>query len=410
MSQVNTTPRDADLEKENEIYEKHTYEFNPLKREKQYDTTPSGSLLVTFLKSFKIGADLTSMSAPIQFDSGWSALEMQGDSMRPSDPLMEFFREGDAAKRMLHILNHVSRAMSGFIGFRLEGTKPYNPILGEQNFAKWDMDDGSICELVAEQVSHHPPISAYRIENKKNNYVSEGAFGQSITFKGNSVDLKNEGFRRLTHVNPVTNVLEEYIFTGPAASCRGLFVGNLKFGVSGKFKVWCKETETYGEASFNSSAVKMKVKQKKSPKSKKFDNKIYRGTGDLLNSVTVKNLITQEEEEIYNLTTNRIYEKRPMLLSTMKPNTSRRVWHNVTYAILNKDTTMAQAEKHYVEERQRALRKERAEKKETWTPELFKKMDTKAPNNEKIYYLINDKGLNYFKMDQVDDIDDNDLD
>ena len=46
-------------------------------------------------------------------------------------------------------------------------SKPFNPILGE-TFEMRRMG----FDYIAEQVSHHPPISAYHIEGK--NYTSSG--------------------------------------------------------------------------------------------------------------------------------------------------------------------------------------------------------------------------------------------
>eukprot|EP00158_Paraphelidium_tribonemae_P009672 Partr_v1_DN28927_c4_g1_i2_m25211 putative Oxysterol-binding protein len=46
--------------------------------------------------------------------------------------------------------------------------KPYNPVLGEQFFTRWREDAPAAtwksAECVVEQVSHHPPISAFHIQ------------------------------------------------------------------------------------------------------------------------------------------------------------------------------------------------------------------------------------------------------
>lgn len=44
--------------------------------------------------------------------------------------------------------------------------KPLNPFLGELFEGYWDSEMGRI-ELVAEQVSHHPPVTACRIWNQE---------------------------------------------------------------------------------------------------------------------------------------------------------------------------------------------------------------------------------------------------
>ena len=46
--------------------------------------------------------------------------------------------------------------------------KPLNPVLGELFYGHWpDRGGRGRTELVVEQVSHHPPITAYYISNKE---------------------------------------------------------------------------------------------------------------------------------------------------------------------------------------------------------------------------------------------------
>ena len=45
--------------------------------------------------------------------------------------------------------------------------KPYNPILGEVFQCQYDWGDAGKTLYVAEQVSHHPPVSAFYSTNRK---------------------------------------------------------------------------------------------------------------------------------------------------------------------------------------------------------------------------------------------------
>lgn len=49
--------------------------------------------------------------------------------------------------------------------------KPYNPILGETFRCFWLHPNGTKTHFVAEQVSHHPPVSAFYVSNRKEGYV-----------------------------------------------------------------------------------------------------------------------------------------------------------------------------------------------------------------------------------------------
>jgi hypothetical protein len=46
--------------------------------------------------------------------------------------------------------------------------KPLNPFLGETFLGKWVDDEGTTHDLISEQVSHHPPATAYYISNREN--------------------------------------------------------------------------------------------------------------------------------------------------------------------------------------------------------------------------------------------------
>ena len=49
--------------------------------------------------------------------------------------------------------------------------KPYNPILGETFRCFWLHPNGTRSHFVAEQVSHHPPVSAFYVSNREEGYV-----------------------------------------------------------------------------------------------------------------------------------------------------------------------------------------------------------------------------------------------
>lgn len=66
------------------------------------------------------------------------------------------------------------------------GVKPYNPILGEQFYCYWKHRD-SKTEFHAEQVSHHPPISAAHLLNKKKKLEFNGWIQPKIFLGFNNV-------------------------------------------------------------------------------------------------------------------------------------------------------------------------------------------------------------------------------
>lgn len=103
--------------------------------------------------------------------------------------------------------------------------KPLNPILGEHFTCKWKFEDGSESLYLAEQVSHHPPMSAYFYMNPEHHIRIDGLLKPRSKFLGNRLVLRflhlltcfsagtiMEGRAILTLLNHDN---EEYIITQP---------------------------------------------------------------------------------------------------------------------------------------------------------------------------------------------------
>ena len=63
--------------------------------------------------------------------------------------------------------------------------KPYNPIIGETFSCVVDTAESRV-SYVAEQCSHHPPVSAFYLENQKKQYCANGYVWTKSQFTGNS--------------------------------------------------------------------------------------------------------------------------------------------------------------------------------------------------------------------------------
>lgn len=63
--------------------------------------------------------------------------------------------------------------------------KPYNPIIGETFSCIVDTPESRV-SYVAEQCGHHPPISAFYLENQKKQYCVNGYIWTKSHFTGNS--------------------------------------------------------------------------------------------------------------------------------------------------------------------------------------------------------------------------------
>ena len=68
--------------------------------------------------------------------------------------------------------------------------KPFNPLLGETY--ELIRDDLGF-RLLSEQVSHHPPISAFYAEGLNNDFVFHGSIYPKLKFWGKSVEAEPKG-------------------------------------------------------------------------------------------------------------------------------------------------------------------------------------------------------------------------
>lgn len=110
--------------------------------------------------------------------------------MHSEGPVHEPKREarfGEEVRAPLSPLSS-SHRLIGKLTFRFHRTRPLNPVLGELFFGYWpDKDGRGKTDLAVEQVSHHPPITAYYIENKTKGISLEGASGQKTSFSFPSI-------------------------------------------------------------------------------------------------------------------------------------------------------------------------------------------------------------------------------
>jgi hypothetical protein len=97
--------------------------------------------------------------------------------------------------------------------------KPLNAFLGEVFLASWDGDGGKT-QLVSEQVSHHPPVTACYLWNDEAGVRAEGYTCQEISFNG-SVNIKQIG-HAILHVDRFD---EDYLIPLPNVKVKGILTG-----------------------------------------------------------------------------------------------------------------------------------------------------------------------------------------
>jgi hypothetical protein len=107
--------------------------------------------------------------------------------------------------------------------------KPFNPILGETYEIK-----RSEFRCLCEQVSHHPPVSAFHAEGPSFSFF--GSIYPKIKFWGKSVEIQPKGV--VTIKLPKWN--ETYSWTNPNCTIHNVLVGKLWMEQYGNLEIKIK--------------------------------------------------------------------------------------------------------------------------------------------------------------------------
>lgn len=111
--------------------------------------------------------------------------------------------------------------------------KPFNPLLGET--FEYHRVDVNNFKMVCEQVSHHPPVSAYHGEN--DDFILSGSVQPKLKFWGKSIEVKAEGYSNLT----LKKFNETYTWRSPVCCVHNIIVG----------KLWYEQVSLFSPYSFS---------------------------------------------------------------------------------------------------------------------------------------------------------------
>jgi len=92
--------------------------------------------------------------------------------------------------RMQYTITYI---IAGFHRAFIKWAKPYNPILGETWQAS--LPDGT--SIFLEQISHHPPISAFQMFGKEKKFYFHGLSQPVVGYKANAIKASAKGYRRI---------------------------------------------------------------------------------------------------------------------------------------------------------------------------------------------------------------------
>ncbi|XP_053305359.1 oxysterol-binding protein-related protein 5 [Spea bombifrons] len=364
---------DISLDREGTTYMEEMYEeFGEIGEASQTEkvSDENKSLMWTLLKQMRPGMDLSRVVLPTFILEPRSFLNKLSDYYYHADILSQAAVEDDPFCRMKQV---VKWYLSGFYKKPKGIKKPYNSILGETFRCCWyHPQTNSHTFYIAEQVCHHPPVSAFHVSNRKDGFCITGSILARSKFYGNSLSAILDGRARLTFLTRE----EEYIITMPYAHCKGLLYGTMTMELGGKVTIDCQKTGHSTELEF-----KLKPFFGGSDTLNQISGKIKAGADVLANldghwdrEVFLNDAQSGTRDVFWNPTTEirrQRLKRHIVLFEEQTEMESERLWQHVTTAIYEGNQQQATDEKYILEEAQRKAASVRRESNEEWSPHLF---------------------------------------
>jgi len=342
----------------------------------------------SFLKSISsFSGDVSSLTAPPFILSGTSLVEYSAYWVSNTSLLTRIPKEPNAEKRAALVLLWFLSTLKQQYSSRSEnlGTekKPLNPFLGELFIGKWDGGDEGDMHLVSEQVSHHPPVTAYSIWNEKSGVELQGYNGQKASVSRSlSLVVKQVGHALLK----LNSHDETYLITLPSLHIEGL--------ISGAPYVELDRSSSIVSSTGYTAKIDYSGKGWLSGKKNSFTGTLYKSNepkkalfaadGQWTGAITIRDA-SKTVVEKYDPAA---LPGSPLLVANIEhqgPLESRRAWQKVAEAIKTGDMEATQKEKGDIENAQRELRKKEKEDGTCWERKFFKNEES----DEEIEKMLN---------------------
>ncbi|OXB58385.1 hypothetical protein ASZ78_012413 [Callipepla squamata] len=356
------------------------------------------SVILHLLSQLKLGMDLTRVVLPTFILEKRSLLEMYADFMSHPDLFIAITNGPTPEERMIrfveYYLTSFHEGRKGAIA-----KKPYNPIIGETFHCSWRMpksevttDGGSnfsahspsehvtmskdlegqaeldyyTVKFVAEQVSHHPPVSGFYAECVERKMCVNAHVWTKSKFLGMSIGVTMVGEGLLSLLEHE----EEYTFSLPCAYARSILtVPWVELG--GKVNINCAKTGYSASINFHTKPF--------------YGGKLHRVTGEVKQNATntvvcrvqgewnsvLEFTYSNGETKYVDLTKLSVTRKRVRPIEKQGPFESRRLWQHVTESLRDGDIDKATEHKRALEERQRNEERLRAETETPWCTKYF---------------------------------------
>ncbi|XP_069076132.1 oxysterol-binding protein-related protein 1 isoform X1 [Pleurodeles waltl] len=164
-----------------------------------------------------IGMELSKITMPVIFNEPLSFLQRLTEYMEHTYLIKKACSYSSTIDRMQCV---AAFAVSAVASQWDRTGKPFNPLLGETYELVRD-DHGF--RLISEQVSHHPPVSAFHAEGLSSDFVFHGSIYPKLKFWGKSVEAEPKGIITLE----LLKHNEAYTWSNPTCCVHNIIVGKL---------------------------------------------------------------------------------------------------------------------------------------------------------------------------------------
>ncbi|EEB08560.2 oxysterol binding protein [Schizosaccharomyces japonicus yFS275] len=364
------------------------------------------NIILGLVSQLRPNMDLSRVTLPTFVLEPRSMLERITNFMSHPGLCFPLSSEPDPTRRFLNVVRFY---LSGW-HIRPRGVKkPLNPILGETFTGFWkfpyhNSPDVTLQKLkgtavyVSEQVSHHPPVSAYFYMCPEYHVRIDGVLKPRSKFLGNSAASIMEGVASLQ----LQDIQEDYFLTQPNMYARGILFGKLRIELGDHVIVRCPKNDLIANIEFKVkgfisgtyNSIFGKVKREST------GEVLYQLSGKWDSQMFLENVKTQEVTPFLDINDLVVAAISTRPLDEQGERESRRLWFDTCEAIKARDQSKATLHKTAIEDRQRKEVKAREAKHEVWQPKYFTKT---GPEEYKIKLNIPDGISNLQKLALVDD-------
>ncbi|KAI5693228.1 hypothetical protein M8J75_011416 [Diaphorina citri] len=354
----------------------------------------SQSVVTHLISQVKIGMDLTKVVLPTFILERRSLLEMYADYFAHPDIFLKATELQTERERMVQI---VKWYLASFHAGRKSAVakKPYNPILGEIFRCHWDLPDTSSDDevvadgpvpwchrnqltFIAEQVSHHPPISAFYAEHVNRRVSLCAHVWTKSKFLGLSIGVHNVGFGTLK----LLQFGEEYVCTFPNGYGRSILtVPWIELG--GSTTVKCVQSGYHANVEFHTKPFyggkKHRITAEVFARNEK---KPFLTVSGEWNGAMEAKWADGRTETFIDVSKLPISKKIVRKIDEQEENESRSIWKEVTLGLKYNDIDHATSAKSEVEQKQRDEAAERLKQNIEWSTQYFEK----NPHDDSYYY------------------------